>query len=514
MKLNSNACVINVKDYGAIGDGVADDTNSVKAAAEAAKLQAAGSSPVDKRGAVLYFPCGQYMMIDVLNFDDTYGIRLEGHGVVAGPGSPSSATLLFKQAGDATVTLISARGATNFQMFGLDIQYDNEKFFGTVVATDGTFPAPGGHDTGFVHIENCNFAGATALASNAKYLLSLNMNIDATVKGCNFIFAENGICGQRDGGWGSFTVSIEDCVFTRIWSGGGIRNPGGTWLVKSCTFEYAAGFDNRQVGILCDEDSTSWMLNVFNCWFGDGGGTDAVPMIQFNGFVLNVTGTFMASAGPNQPNILISGHTGTVHNVNITGCYLAPDNTAPAIRVAATAVVESMSIIGNWNSYGTALVENLGLILSKTIIESRGGEPEFSRGIKTFDNASVDGVSVKIAYNAANFTAFSGNWVVSPTNQILLRYIRIGKTLILHYEIAGTTVSAITEYLAITFPEGISTFAEAYVGSHEYSDNNGTWAIGATYAINTQLRLYKFGRGLWDASTNTSIHGVATIPVN
>jgi hypothetical protein len=89
-----------------------------------------------------------------------------------------------------------------------------------VVVADGTYDGVDGQDTSFLHIKNFSFSGATITASNANYLLSLNMNIDAMVKGCTFLFAENGICGIRNGGWGSFTISIEDCVFTRIWSGG------------------------------------------------------------------------------------------------------------------------------------------------------------------------------------------------------------------------------------------------------------------------------------------------------
>ena len=246
---------------------------------------------------------------------------------------------------------------------------------------------------------------------------------------------------------------------------------------------------------------------------GDGGGNGAVPMIQFNGFILNVIGTFMASAGPKQANILIRGSGGTVHNVNIQGCYLAPDNDAPAVRVAAQAVVESMALIGNWNSYGTALVENLGIILSKTVIESRGGEPEFSRGIKTFENDTVDGVSTNYAYNPANFTASGGSWTVTDVNQINLRYTQIGKTLILHYEIAETTVSAASAYLAITLPAGKSAVI-GHVGQHEYRDDDGVWAVGSAFASNNQLHLYKLGRSEWSISTTTTIQGVATIPLS
>jgi len=40
----------------------------------------------------------------------------------------------------------------------------------------------------------------------------------------------------------------------------------------------------------------------------------------------------LTSAGPGQPLILVQGLSGTVHNVNITGDYLAPDNASPAIH--------------------------------------------------------------------------------------------------------------------------------------------------------------------------------------
>lgn len=48
-----NDYVINVTDYGAVGDGVADDTNAIKQAVHA----------VNTKGGYLYFPTGYYRLV-------------------------------------------------------------------------------------------------------------------------------------------------------------------------------------------------------------------------------------------------------------------------------------------------------------------------------------------------------------------------------------------------------------------------------------------------------------------
>ena len=49
-----NSSIFNVLDYGAVGDGVADDTASVQAAINAAVAS------VSAGGATVYFPRGNY----------------------------------------------------------------------------------------------------------------------------------------------------------------------------------------------------------------------------------------------------------------------------------------------------------------------------------------------------------------------------------------------------------------------------------------------------------------------
>ncbi|HRK32202.1 MAG TPA: glycosyl hydrolase family 28-related protein [Tepidisphaeraceae bacterium] len=70
---------INVKDYGAIGDGTADDTAAIQAAINAAQVAA---TP-DKRNLV-YLPNGTYRITETLEVYHNQGLRFVGVGNVAG----------------------------------------------------------------------------------------------------------------------------------------------------------------------------------------------------------------------------------------------------------------------------------------------------------------------------------------------------------------------------------------------------------------------------------------------
>jgi hypothetical protein len=133
--------------------------------------------------------------------------------------------------------------------------------------------------------------------------------------------------------------------------------------------------------------------------------------------------------------------------------------------------------------------------------------------LHSFHFRGVYGVSVVYDHVAANFSAQAGSWTVSAASQVLLRYTLIGKTLVLHYEIAETVVSDTPSYLVITLPAGVSAAAEVCVGMHENRDADAAWAVGAAYAKGAELRFYRLGRVPWSISTSTSLHGVATIPL-
>lgn len=354
--------VVNVKDYGAVGDGVADDSAALQLAIIAVKALAAGSIPgLTERGATLFFPTGQYKITTgYWNFDETYGIRLEGQASVAGPGTTQACTILFKQTGGAAVDLISANGAINFQMFRLDVAYDNPTFAGDLISNTATT-----HNAIYGHFENCNFMGAPDSAYLAASLVNVTASLNIIFKGCSFQFAQVGIEGTS-----SYTVSVDNCVFISIDTGAGIHNPGQQWLVQTSTFEYnvhvPGPYANMSVGIYGDS-GISGNLTILDCWFGDGSG--GRPWVKYNGTVLNVIGSFMSTTSGAFPCISIAG-VNTVHNVTLTGNWFQPTTGQAVIKVEASAVLESLLMMGNWVTNGGISVSNAGTLMSKTIIET------------------------------------------------------------------------------------------------------------------------------------------------
>ena len=66
--------VVSVKDFGAVGDGVTDDTAAIQAAIDSLSPQSL--SVLYSKGGTVYFPSGQYRVTDTIYL--TKGVRLQG----------------------------------------------------------------------------------------------------------------------------------------------------------------------------------------------------------------------------------------------------------------------------------------------------------------------------------------------------------------------------------------------------------------------------------------------------
>jgi len=82
---------VNVLDYGAVGDGVANDTAAIQAAITAAAQSVGGST-----GAVVYFPTGTYLISQTITMPNRVGLQgANGRGVTIKPHSSFASSYMF-----------------------------------------------------------------------------------------------------------------------------------------------------------------------------------------------------------------------------------------------------------------------------------------------------------------------------------------------------------------------------------------------------------------------------------
>jgi hypothetical protein len=106
---------LNVKDYGALGNGSTDDTAACQAAIDAAA--AAG-------GGAVFFPTGNYIINGGLTVPANKAIRLFGAGMA--PGNGLNAPTRLKRNSDSTSPIIKAHGTSSVRAWVEVVDMDIE----------------------------------------------------------------------------------------------------------------------------------------------------------------------------------------------------------------------------------------------------------------------------------------------------------------------------------------------------------------------------------------------------
>lgn len=274
--------VVSVKapKFGAVGDGLTDDTTAIQEAIDA--VEADG-------GGIVFFPEGEYLVTSELTIDNSgislIGVSSQGSRIV---GSPALSSIIHKSSS-------TVRYGIHIEKLGFDVSVGSGadptcirvQYVEDFTVRDCHFVPDGqwglligtldGADTEIrnkrVLVENCLFEGPV---DTYEQLLVFNTE-DITVRGCRFLSINTG------GGHGiglyqkTLKTTIEDCTFR------GLASSGGTGIyysvtshnttIRNCAFENilsgvngANESDNGTFGELWSGD-----LDIEGCYFNTGG---------------------------------------------------------------------------------------------------------------------------------------------------------------------------------------------------------------------------------------------------
>lgn len=303
----TGAAFADVTEFGAQGNGVADDT-----AAIAAAIASLGLS-----GGTVFFPSGTYL-ITTLNLDSTNNIRLVGLGGNT-PGSLSASTITSATAGAGSI--ISARSSVGLEIANLRIIYTNAAFTGVVIDYSHVTAS----DSAYMRIDKC-FVGGSGVRS-AHAIILLNQCIIGSFVDCIFANAERAVEGRNNAAFYSNAMTFRGCTFVGLVITA-VTNAGQAWTFYGCTFENlvtaggaaaGAGAYNFDVGY------SAAALTFDGCWMGDA--SAAGTWIRFAGSNLTVRGSSIYRGVLGGTAIDVPGGLGS-QGVTIMGNQMFPHTTA------------------------------------------------------------------------------------------------------------------------------------------------------------------------------------------
>ncbi len=256
----------NVKDFGATGDGVTDDTQAIQ--------QALATLPT--HGGTLLFPKGTYLVSSTLDFTNKLSRKLLGVGASRANNDVQSVDLVYTA---STGSLINADGTRGLEIGGINLAYSHASYTGTLININQT---SGSTNAAWIYLHDGRIGGLSTSSGTAAALIALDLCYDVTIERNSLLNAVIAIKGSTVSVVNANAITIKDNLFLQSTSGTAhIQAGGAAWNILHNTFEpvtsaVAGTFDTTSVGVRG--------LTYHGNWHGDA---SSGTWVQVTGGALN-----------------------------------------------------------------------------------------------------------------------------------------------------------------------------------------------------------------------------------
>lgn len=232
---------VNVRWFGAKGDGVTDDYAAIRAAIDSFKvgtpltiLTGVGSTAtVDVyTGGVVYFPAGVYGFSQTIYVNDINNLQFRGAGSRHGQNATKPTSAIRYTGSEAAAIHLQTNGSRNFQVDDLSLEYANPSFAGDLVFIDQSVAAC---------FYRCTFGDASLNAAQsvrtAASLLKATQTENLIVERCSFNNAVKGIHVPQHPTLRCNGLSVSGCFFYDFTEGAVKYDSGGSMglaLLDNC----------------------------------------------------------------------------------------------------------------------------------------------------------------------------------------------------------------------------------------------------------------------------------------
>jgi hypothetical protein len=336
---------VSVKDFGAVGDGVEDDTTAIQDALDT--------------GKAVYAPTGTYAISATLRLTAD-GQIFFGDGT-GNASEPARTTLKWIGASSGKMFSISDGATENWQNCTVrDMFFDGNSLANIAVEAYASAVSGGAWRNRFINLTISDLAGANSTGFNLGSGTAPDFAHDAEITGCFVIGAARGAYGAGAiYRFANTTFSgCDDAV---------VALAGSAWAFVGCVFSQSGGFDFTGTNIQ--------VANFDGCWFED-----------------SVSGIYQAA---------------TAHCANFSGCFLQTNasNTTQLMDMGNAAGNFSLKGCSVGATSGSSLIKNINATTEYDIVSTNATiEPGYRAKTTDFIRSDNGAFAAGLTNDANNIT--------------------------------------------------------------------------------------------------------------